>query len=36
MKTLNPKPLQAITDMKTLGLETAAEAKILKEFLKPE
>jgi hypothetical protein len=27
---------QAITDMKTLGLETAAEAKILKEFLKPE
>jgi len=27
---------EAITDMKTLGLETAAEAKILKEFLKPE
>mmetsp|Transcript_16110 Transcript_16110/g.40596 ORF Transcript_16110/g.40596 Transcript_16110/m.40596 type:complete len:154 (+) Transcript_16110:35-496(+) len=27
---------EAITDMKTLGLETAAEAKILKKFLKPE
>jgi hypothetical protein len=27
---------QAIDDMKALGLETAAEEKILKKFLKPE